>query len=116
MLVTHQLQFLTDVPKIMVLKENKVAACGDFAEITRAGFNIVEILQSHNKALNKEIADTKALGKDKKTKSLLKKLSSRAQEHGVKLDLDVELEESPEPKLGKTNEADEEAEDDENEK
>ena len=68
-LVTHQLQFLTDVPQIMVLKDNKVAAHGDFTEITSAGFNIVEILQSHNKALNKELGD-------KNSKSVLKKLSS----------------------------------------
>jgi hypothetical protein len=34
------------VPKILVLKDNRVAACGDFDQITKAGFNVLEILQS----------------------------------------------------------------------
>ena len=34
------------MPKILVLKDNRVAACGDFDQITKAGFNVLEILQS----------------------------------------------------------------------
>ena len=61
----------------MVLKENRVSAFGDFAEITQAGFNIVEILQSQNKALNNEISEKSKLGKAEK--NLLQKLSDKAQ-------------------------------------
>ena len=50
-LVTHQLQFLTNVQKILVLKAGKQAALGDFKTITEAGFNIFEILRAHNKEL-----------------------------------------------------------------
>jgi hypothetical protein len=42
---------LTDVPKILVLKDNKQAVFGDFETLTKAGFDIMEILQSQNKAL-----------------------------------------------------------------
>lgn len=61
MLVTHQLQFLTDCSKILVLKDNKQVAYGDFKAITESGFDITEILQSHNKALNEEIRAVDAL-------------------------------------------------------
>ena len=44
-LVTHQLQFLRESPKIMVLRDGKQAMLGNFDEITAQGFDVDEILQ-----------------------------------------------------------------------
>jgi len=43
-LVTHQLQFLKDSPKILVLKDGKQEVLGAYDEIVKAGFDIEEIL------------------------------------------------------------------------
>ena len=43
-LVTHQLQYLRQVGKIMVLRDGKQAMFGNFDEITEQGFNVDEIL------------------------------------------------------------------------
>lgn len=48
-LVTHQLQFLMNQEKIMVIKDGKQSVLGDFQSITQSGFDIQEILQSYNK-------------------------------------------------------------------
>ena len=53
-LATHQIQYLEHCEQILLLKEGKVVACGDFAEITATGFNIKDILDSFNKALQKK--------------------------------------------------------------
>ena len=74
MLVTHQLQFLTDVPKILVLKDNKQAVFGDFETLTKAGFDIMEILQSQNKALKENGKLTK------ESRKILKKLSKKPED------------------------------------
>lgn len=47
-LVTHQLQFLTECPKILLLKEGKVVKQGSYEEIASSGFNIKDILDSFN--------------------------------------------------------------------
>ena len=46
-LVTHQLQFLTNVKKILVIKDGKQLKVGNLKEITAAGFDMMEILQAH---------------------------------------------------------------------
>ena len=51
--MTHQLQFLTNVQKILVLKEGKQLALGNLKAIAETGFDMVEILQAHNKELQK---------------------------------------------------------------
>lgn len=56
-LVTHQLQFLTNVEKILVLKDGKQAVLGDFKAITESGFNIFEILRAHNDELQKSAGE-----------------------------------------------------------
>ena len=45
-LVTHQIQYLEDCEKILLLKQGKVVACGDYMEITKTGFNIKDILDT----------------------------------------------------------------------
>ena len=47
-LVTHQLQFLRDCDKILVVRDGKQTMLGNFDEITKQGFNVEEILQSYN--------------------------------------------------------------------
>ena len=44
-LVTHQLQFLRQASRILVLKDGSQAMLGTFDEITEQGFNVNEILQ-----------------------------------------------------------------------
>jgi len=39
-LVTHQLQFLARTQKILVIKDGKQSAYGDYEEITKSGFDI----------------------------------------------------------------------------
>ena len=50
-LVTHQLQFLQKCPKILLIKEGKVAKLGSYAEITATGFNIKDILDTFNQTM-----------------------------------------------------------------
>ena len=50
-LVTHQLQFLEQCPKILLLKDGKVVKIGSYQEIVETGFNIKDILDSYNQAL-----------------------------------------------------------------
>ena len=50
-LVTHQLQFLKKCDKILVLKDGKQAAFGNYEAITKTGLDIEEILQSYNQSL-----------------------------------------------------------------
>jgi len=45
-LVTHQIQYLEDCEKILLLKQGKVVACGNYEEITKTGFNIKDILDT----------------------------------------------------------------------
>lgn len=49
-LVTHQLQFLERSEKILLLKEGKIEKLGNYEDITAAGFNIKDILDSFNLA------------------------------------------------------------------
>ena len=44
-LVTHQLEFIRQVDKIMVLRDGKQAIFGNFEHIVKQGFNIDEILR-----------------------------------------------------------------------
>ena len=64
----------------MVLENNKVAALGNFAAITASGFDIVEILQSQNKAMSKDLSKT---------------VKQRAEQAGVELEIEM----SPEPNV-----------------
>lgn len=50
-LVTHQLQFLKTCEKILVIKDNRQSAFGDYETITKTGFDIEEILKSYNDQL-----------------------------------------------------------------
>lgn len=50
-LVTHQLQFLKNCEKILVIKDKKQMVCGDYETITQKGFDIEQILQSYNKMI-----------------------------------------------------------------
>jgi len=45
-LVTHQIQYLEVCEKILLLKEGKVVASGNYEEITKTGFNIKDILNT----------------------------------------------------------------------
>ena len=47
-LVTHQLQFLKSCEKILIIKNNKQFAFGNYESITNSGFDIEEILSSYN--------------------------------------------------------------------
>mmetsp|Transcript_4473 Transcript_4473/g.6671 ORF Transcript_4473/g.6671 Transcript_4473/m.6671 type:complete len:275 (+) Transcript_4473:1526-2350(+) len=53
-LVTHQLQFLRETPKILVLAEGQQKVLGTFEEISNAGFNIDDILNSYGKVEERE--------------------------------------------------------------
>ena len=54
-LVTHQLQFLKTCDNILVIKDGKQAALGNYESIIATGFDIEEILKSYNQQLkNKE--------------------------------------------------------------
>lgn len=53
-LVTHQLQFLKTCEKILVIKDGKQAALGNYETITKEGFDIEEILKSYNQSLQKK--------------------------------------------------------------
>lgn len=50
-LVTHQIQFIEHCPKIMHILDGKVACLGSHQELTASGFNVKEIMESFNKAL-----------------------------------------------------------------
>jgi len=50
-LVTHQLQFLKQCEKILVLKNGSQNAIGCYDDITKTGFDIEEILKSYNAQL-----------------------------------------------------------------
>jgi ATP-binding cassette subfamily C (CFTR/MRP) protein 4 len=56
-LVTHQIQYLEDCEKILLLKEGKVVACGNYEEITKTGFNIKDILDTFLSANEDKNAD-----------------------------------------------------------
>jgi len=47
-LVTHQLQFLREAKKILVLKDGQQSMLGTFSEITQQGFDVDEILQQYS--------------------------------------------------------------------
>lgn len=57
-LVTHQLQFLENCEKIMLIQQGKVSKLGSYEDITASGFNIKDILDSFNQT-NKENASPK---------------------------------------------------------
>jgi ATP-binding cassette subfamily C (CFTR/MRP) protein 4 len=48
-LVTHQIQFLDQCPKIMLIKDGSTVI-GDFDHISASGFNVKDILDSFNNA------------------------------------------------------------------
>jgi ATP-binding cassette subfamily C (CFTR/MRP) protein 4 len=50
-LVTHQLQFVEKSPKIMHILDGKVSCIGNYQELCQSGFNVKEIMDSFNKAL-----------------------------------------------------------------
>jgi ABC-type bacteriocin/lantibiotic exporter with double-glycine peptidase domain len=50
-LVTHQLQFVRQCKKILVLKHGKQSMLGSFEEILKEGYNIDKILNQYNKSL-----------------------------------------------------------------
>lgn len=52
-LVTHQLQFLRQASRVMVLKDGRQDIVGSFAEIQANGFNVDEILQQYSKTTHK---------------------------------------------------------------
>jgi len=72
-LVTHQIQYLESCPKILLLKDGKVVVCGDYAEVNKTGFNIKEILDSFNKALQKKASENEEKSKAKADESPKKK-------------------------------------------
>lgn len=47
-LVTHQLQFLRQCKKILVIKDGEQKALGDYESIISTGFEIEEILKQYN--------------------------------------------------------------------
>ena len=55
-LVTHQLQFLESCGEILLLKEGQVVAQGSYDDIVKTGFNIKDILDSYNQAMQDEDA------------------------------------------------------------
>lgn len=68
---------MTDLEKILVIKDGKQHAYGNFDQITNSGFNIEEILQSYNETLTKAgTADVKKFA-DEKMKGM-KRLASNA--------------------------------------
>jgi ABC-type transport system involved in cytochrome bd biosynthesis fused ATPase/permease subunit len=60
-LVTHQLQFLTECKNILVLKDNRQVGLGNYSEIQQIeGFDLHEIMQGRNKkTTNGQQATTK---------------------------------------------------------
>lgn len=50
-LVTHQLQFLRQCNKILVIKDGEQKALGDYNSIVNTGFDIEEILKQYNHQL-----------------------------------------------------------------
>ena len=52
-LVTHQLQFLRQAQKILVLRDGRQGMLGNFDEIMEQGFNVDEILAQYSKVTEK---------------------------------------------------------------
>lgn len=69
-LVTHQLQFLRECEKIMVLQDGKQVMLGNFEQITRQGFNVEEILQAYNQAAESKEKQGKSDASDVKKATL----------------------------------------------
>lgn len=67
-LVTHQLQFLKECDKILVIEDNKQKALGNYKTITETGLDIEEILKSFNKNLKEEGKGEKKQYDDEKKK------------------------------------------------
>ena len=54
---THQLQFIEECESILLLKEGKVVKMGTYQEITETGFNIKDILDTYNQAMQEKEGD-----------------------------------------------------------
>ena len=54
-LVTHQLQFLRQAEKVLVLRDGIQDILGNFDEITAKGFNVDEILLQYSQTTHKAI-------------------------------------------------------------
>ncbi len=54
-LVTHQLQFLRNATKILVLKEGKCIGIGTYEELSKSGINFMSIISDKQKNDNKAV-------------------------------------------------------------
>jgi len=82
-LVTHQLQFLRESQRILVLKEGQQSCFGNFQEICECGFNIDEILKSYGTAEGKKEGqdfEAEAEAKEQSEKQKLKSEKGEASE------------------------------------
>ena len=58
-LVTHQIQFIEYCPKILHILNGKVACLGTHQDLAASGYNVKEIMESFNKALEDKQAEEK---------------------------------------------------------
>ena len=59
-LVTHQIQFLRNAHKIMVMKDGKCIALGSYEELIKAGINIMTyVTEMKTKEIKNDITDSK---------------------------------------------------------
>ena len=77
-MVTHQLQFLSQCKKILVIKDSAQAAFGDYESITNTGFDIQEILKSYNQQLKDTKKDDQKFDQEMKTPIRKKTTNSSA--------------------------------------
>ena len=85
-LVTHQLQFLRQSERIIVLDDGKQAMTGNFDEVTEQGFDINEILQQYSKTAEMHSKHKeKEADKDKNQLLLVKGLTDQPTEEQIVL-------------------------------
>ncbi len=102
-LVTHQLQFLRNATKILVLKEGKCIGIGTYEELSKSGINFMSIIsdkqKNDNKVVKNENIDTNiALRHLNRAISVTPSIASSF-EDGVDIPDDKEVVEEDEPKL-----------------
>ncbi|KAF5269301.1 hypothetical protein FQR65_LT02602 [Abscondita terminalis] len=76
-LVTHQLQYLQQVDRILVLESGKIKADGTFEELQKSNLNFVQLL-------HREDADDNDDSKDNSSIELTKQIPARVREHSSK--------------------------------
>jgi ATP-binding cassette subfamily C (CFTR/MRP) protein 4 len=102
-LVTHQLQFLRNATKILVLKEGKCIGIGTYEELTKSGINFMSIIsdkqKNDKKAVKSENIDTNiALRHLNRAISVTPSIASSFDD-GLDIPDDKQVVEEDEPKL-----------------